>query len=142
MIEQLTFMDMDISKKTRQKVEKLLSGYRNLEAIIESMEKDLPETKVTVNYEASESQRSNQFSSQVENIVMIRDKVHQKKIMKAKLDRIYKSLREVQQEIWQYRFMEGMFDDLVIAEIDISRRQYYREKSALIKVVAESFYFI
>ena len=141
-MEQLSFVDIDIDKKTRQKTEKILSSYRNLEAIIESMEKDLPEQSVTVNYQVSESQRSNQFNSKVENVVMIRDKVHQKRIMKAKLDRIYKSLREVQQEIWQYRFMEGMFDDLVIAEIDISRRQYYREKSALIKVVAESFYFI
>ena len=132
----------ELTKQDRKKAEKLLRSYRNMDAIIESMEKDLPETKMTVNYEASESQRSNQFSSQVENIVMIRDTLYQKKITKAKLDILYKSVREVQQKIWVYAYVDGIFDDLAIGEINISRRQYYREKSALIKVVAEAFYLI
>jgi len=132
----------ELTKQDRKKAEKLLRSYRNMDAIIESMEKDLPETKMTVNYEASESQRSNQFSSQVENIVMIRDTLYQKKITKSKLDILYKSMREVQQKIWVYAYVDGIFDDLAIGEINISRRQYYREKSALIKVVAEAFYLI
>jgi len=132
----------ELTKQDRKKAEKLLRSYRNMDAIIESMEKDLPETKMTVNYEASESQRSNQFSSQVENIVMIRDTLYQKKITKSKLDILYKSMREVQQKIWVYAYVDGIFDDLAIGEININRRQYYREKSALIKVVAEAFYLI
>ena len=135
-------LETELTKQARKKAEKLLRSYRNMDAIIESMEKDLPGTKMTVNYEASESQRSNQFSSQVENIVMIRDTLYQKKITKAKLDILYKSMREVQQKIWVYAYVDGIFDDLAIGEINISRRQYYREKSALIKVVAEAFYLI
>jgi len=135
-------LETELTKQARKKAEKLLRSYRNMDAIIESMEKDIPGTKMTVNYEASESQRSNQFSSQVENIVMIRDTLYQKKITKAKLDILYKSMREVQQKIWVYAYVDGIFDDLAIDEINISRRQYYREKSALIKVVAEAFYLI
>ena len=135
-------LETELTKQARKKAEKLLRSYRNMDAIIESMEKDIPGTKMTVNYDASESQRSNQFSSQVENIVMIRDTLYQKKITKAKLDILYKSVREVQQKIWVYAYVDGIFDDLAIGEINISRRQYYREKSALIKVVAEAFYLI
>jgi len=132
----------ELTKQDRKKAEKLLRSYRNMDAIIESMEKDLPETKMTVNYEASESQRSNQFSSQVENIVMIRDTLYQKKITKAKLDILYKSMREVQQKIWVYAYVDGAYDDLAIGEIGVSRNRYYREKSSLIKTVAEAFYLI
>ena len=89
-------LETELNKQSRKKAEKLLRSYRNMDAIIESMEKDIPGTKMTVNYEASESQRSNQFSSQVENIVMIRDTLYQKKITKSKLDILYKSMREVQ----------------------------------------------
>ena len=135
-------LETELTKQARKKAEKLLRSYRNMDAIIESMEKDIPGTKMTVNYDASESQRSNQFSSQVENIVMIRDTLYQKKITKSKLDILYKSVREVQQKIWVYAYVDGIFDDLAIGEINISRRQYYREKSALIKVVAEAFYLI
>jgi hypothetical protein len=52
-----------LSKETRCKIERLLSSYRNIDAIIKSIEEDLPETKLTPNYEASESQRTNQFNS-------------------------------------------------------------------------------
>lgn len=141
-MEQLRLCETELTSQARKKVEKLLRSYRNMDAIIESMEKDTPETKMTVNYEASESQRSNQFSSQVENVVMMRDKLHQKKITKAKLDILYKSVREVQQKIWVYAYIDGTYDDLAIQEIKVSRNRYYREKSSLIKVVAEAFYLI
>ena len=132
----------ELNKQARKKAEKLLRSYRNMDAIIESMEKDIPGTKMTVNYEASESQRSNQFSSQVENIVMIREVLDQKRVTKQKLDIVYKSVREVQRKIWNCAYVDGEFDEFVIDKINISRRQYYREKSSLIKVVAEVFYLI
>jgi hypothetical protein len=38
--------------------------------------------------------------------------------------------------------MLGRFDDVVIGETDISRRQYYREKDNLLRIVAEAFYLL
>jgi cellobiose phosphorylase len=107
--KQLSFIDATLSKDTRRKVERLLSSYRNIDAIIKRMEEDLPETKLTPNYQASESQRTNQFNSTVENIVMVRDKLEQKKVIKNKLDRVYDSLRPVQKTIWEQRYMLGRF---------------------------------
>ena len=74
--------------------------------------------------------------------LMIRDTLYQKKITKSKLDILYKSMREVQQKIWVYAYVDGAYDDLAIGEIGVSRNRYYREKSSLIKTVAEAFYLI
>lgn len=142
MVEQLAFIDAQLNGATSKKVEKLLSSYGNMEAIIESMEKDIPEQSVTVNYAPSESQRSNKPSSQVENITMIKEKIAEKKIIKAKLDRIYQSLKRSQKDIWDKRYILGYFDDDVINDIGISRRQYYREKESLKRIVAEAFYLL
>jgi ArpU family phage transcriptional regulator len=142
MVEQLAFIDAQLNKHTSRKVEKLLSSYGNMEAIIESMEKDVPEQKVTVSYAPCESQRSNKPNSQIENITMIKDKIAEKKIIKAKLDRIYRSLKKSQKEIWDKRYVLGYFDDDVINDIGISRRQYYREKENLKRTVAEAFYLL
>jgi hypothetical protein len=60
------------------------------------------------NYQPCESQLTNLFNSTVENIVMVRDKLEQKKIIKSKLDRIYDLLRAVQKTIWEQRYMLGM----------------------------------
>lgn len=141
-MEQLAFIDAQLNGATSKKVEKLLSSYGNMEAIIESMEKDVPEQTVTVNYAPSESQRSNKPSSQVENITMIKEKIAEKKIIKAKLDRIYQSLKISQKDIWDKRYILGYFDDDVINDIGISRRQYYREKESLKRIVAEAFYLL
>lgn len=141
-MEQLAFIEKQLSRQASKKVEKLLSSYGSMEAIIESMEKDVPEQKVTVNYNPSESQRDNQSSSQLEKIVMIKEKIDEKKLIKAKLDRIYESLRKNQKEIWDRRYVLGYFDDDVIDDLGISRRQYYREKDNLKRIVAEAFYLL
>jgi ArpU family phage transcriptional regulator len=141
-VEQLAFIDRHLSGQSSKKVEKLLSSYRNMEAIIESMEKDIPEQKTTVSYQLRESQNTSQPTSQVENIVLIKLRINEKKIIKAKLDRIYESLRPRQQDIWEKRYILGYYDDDVIDDIGISRRQYYREKDNLKRVVAEAFYLL
>lgn len=140
MNEQLTFIDCDMDKSIRRKAERLITSYRNIEAVIESMEKDLPQQKITPSYEAKESQSSPNTTSQVEKLVIIRDKITQKKIQKQKLDIIYKSLSEHQKAIWNRRYLNGVYDDIVIMKLDISRRHYFRIKAEMLKVVAESFY--
>lgn len=141
-MSQISFLDIKLDREIRRKVERMLSSYRSLDALIESLEMELPETTMTVNYQASESQRGNQFHSETEKIAMARIKVDEHKKTKAKLQRIYESLRPVQQLIWDKRYSDSKYDDLIYQELKISQRNYYRLKSELIAIVAESFCLI
>lgn len=137
-LEQLAFMDIELDTGVRRKAEKLLSSYRNLDAIIESQMLELP-TKMTVNYEPSESQRGNQFHSETERVSMLKIKIDEHKKTKAKLDGIYKSLKPVQRNIWDYRYCDGRKDVYVYNELNITDRTYYRLKREMIAIVAEAF---
>lgn len=139
---QLGFVEQTLTKETRRKVERLLSSYRSMGAIIAAMESDIPEQRMTQNYNISESQRTESISSQVESIILAKEKIDQKKKTKEKLDRVYKSLRPIQQEIWEQRYVHGRYDDIVIMELDVSRRKYYREKTAMIIAIAEVFFLL
>ncbi|MCR6096870.1 hypothetical protein HXA31_20505 [Salipaludibacillus agaradhaerens] len=137
-MQQLAFMDIELDKETRRKAEKLLSSYRNLDAIIKTQELEIA-PKMTINYEPSESQRGNQFYSDTEQVVMLRERVDFNKLTKEKLHRIYNSLKPIQRQIWDLRYCDGMTDSYVYNELELTDRAYYRLKREMIAIVAEAF---
>jgi ArpU family phage transcriptional regulator len=142
--EQMSYIDTKMDRNTRRKVEGLLGSYRSLPAIIKTLEMDLPEkrTKMTVNYEASESQRGNGFHSQTETLALLSLKIDDKKKVLEKLNILYNSFREEQQTIWIQRYVEGKYDDMIYNDLRISERKYYRLKREILYVVAEAFGFL
>jgi hypothetical protein len=102
---QLAFLDTRLSKDVKRKTEKLMSSYKNLEAIIESRKLDAP--RMTVNYQASETQRGNQFHSETETLALNKIDIEEYIKTKRKLDLVYYSLKPVQQRIWDQKFLLG-----------------------------------
>lgn len=137
---QLAFLDTRLNKETKRKTEKLISSYKNLEAIIESRKLDSP--KMVVNYQASEAQRSNQFHSETEQLAISKIEIDEFVKTKRKLDLVYYSLKPVQQRIWDQKFLLGRYDVDVYMDLNIPDRTYYRLKRDMIAVVAEAFGFI
>ena len=136
---QLAFLDTRLSKDVKRKTEKLMSSYKNLEAIIESRKLDSP--KLVVNYQASESQRGNQFHSETESLAVGRIEVDEYVKTKRKLDLVYYSLKPVQQRIWDQRYLLGRFDVDVYTDLNLPHRTYYRLKREIVSVVADTFGF-
>lgn len=134
---QLSFLDTRLSKEARRKTEKLMSKYKNIEAIIESRKLDAP--KMVVNYQQSESQRGNQFHSETEKLAMNKMETDEFVITKRKLDLVYYSLKPIQQRIWEHRYLVGRYDVDVYTTLNIPHRTYYRLKMEMIAVVAEAF---
>ncbi|MCP1355072.1 hypothetical protein [Aneurinibacillus migulanus] len=141
-MEQIAFIDMELNKETKRKVERLLSSYRNMDAIIKSMEEDIPEIKLVSSYTGNESQRSNEFYSEPEKIVLARERVGEKRITKAKLDRLYHSIKPEQKRIWEEAYVQGRYHDALRKDMFLSRRQYDRHKRELFLVIAEAFYLL
>jgi DNA-directed RNA polymerase specialized sigma subunit len=72
----------------------------------------------------------------------IEERLQEKTRIKRKLDILHNELHDRQKHIWEKRYIFGFFDDDVISDLKISRRQYYREKNELLSLVAEAFYLI
>lgn len=138
---QLAFLDTRMSKEVKRKTEKLMSSYKNIEAIIESRKLDLS-PKMVVNYQASESQRGNQFHSETESIALARVDIDEYTRTKRKLDLVYYSLKPIQQRIWDQKFLLGRYDVDVYNDLGLPDRTYYRLKREMIAVVAEAFGYI
>jgi ArpU family phage transcriptional regulator len=134
---QLAFLDTRLSKEVKRKTEKLMSSYKNLEAIIESRKLDAP--KMVVNYQASESQRGNQFHSETEKLALNKIEMDEYTRTKRKLDLVYYSLKPAQQRIWDHKFLLGRYDVDVYTDLNLPDRTYYRLKREMIAVVAEAF---
>lgn len=135
---QLAFLNTNLSREVKRKAEKLMSSYNNLEAIIESKKLDL-EPKMTVNYQASESQRGNGFHSETERLALLECDIEEYLITKRKLNLIYDSLKPLQRQIWDNRYILGRLDLEVYMMLDIPDRTYYRLKREMIAVVADAF---
>jgi ArpU family phage transcriptional regulator len=135
---QLAFIDTALSREVKRKAEKLMSTYRNLEAIIESRKLDIS-AKMTVSYQPSEAQSSNQFHSETESLALRRMQLDDFVLNKKKLDLIYNSLKPTQQKIWEQRYVLGCYDVDVYNDLGIPDRTYYRLKREMIAVVAEAF---
>ncbi|TYR75571.1 hypothetical protein FZC79_10410 [Rossellomorea vietnamensis] len=139
-MEQLQFLNTDLSKDVKRKTQKLMSNYRTLESIIES--RRMKSQTMTVNYDASESQRGNQFHSQTEELAMNAIQLEEYILTKKKLDIIFDSLKPDQQKIWEQRYMLGMPDADVYYGCNIPHRTYYRLKREMIAIVADGMGFI
>lgn len=135
---QLAFIDTKLTKDVKRKAEKLISTYKNLEAIIESRKLDIS-AKMTVNYQASEAQRGNQFHSETEKLALNRMQLDDYVLTKTKLNLIYNSLKPLQKQIWEQRYVLGRYDVDVYNDLEIPDRTYYRLKREMIAVVAEAF---
>jgi ArpU family phage transcriptional regulator len=135
--------EMDtLTKEKRRGVERLLFQYKSMSSIIRAMEKDIPSPKMTPSYDLKEGTGGINTSSEVEKIILAKEKVEEKRRIKEKLEILRQGMNEKQQRIWDYRYDRGWYDDAVIAEIDTSHRQYHREKTNLIRQVAEAFYLL
>jgi ArpU family phage transcriptional regulator len=135
---QLGLLEIKLTKEVRRRAEKLMSRYKMFDAIIKSRKMDL-EPKMVVNYQASESQRGNQFHSETESLALTEIEIEEYERTLKKLDLVYESLKPKQKEIWQRRYMLGCFDVDVYTELNIPDRTYYRLKKEMIAVVAEAF---
>ncbi len=138
---QLAFLDTRLSKDVKRKTEKLMSSYKNIEAILESRKLDIS-PKMVVNYQASESQRGNQFHSETEKLALAKVDIDEYTRTKRKLDLVYYSLKPTQQSIWDQKFLMGRYDVDVYEDLGIPDRTYYRLKREMIAVVAEAFGYI
>lgn len=137
---QLAFLETHFTKESKRKAEKLMSRYKMLDAVIESRLMDL-EPKVTVNYQASESQRGNQFHSETEKLAINEMEIEEFVRTKRKLHLVYESLKPIQQDIWEQRYILGRFDSEVYNDLEIPDRTYYRLKREMIAVVVEALGF-
>lgn len=135
---QLAFLNTTLTKEVRRKAEKLMGRYKMLDAIIESRKLDL-EPKMTVNYQASESQRGNQFHSDTEKLALNEIEIEDLVRTKRKLSLVYDKLKPVQQRIWDERYVIGRLDIDVYMDLGIPDRTYYRLKREMIADVAEAF---
>jgi ArpU family phage transcriptional regulator len=135
---QLTLRDINLSRDVKRQAEKLISRYNMFKAIIESRSMDL-EPKLTVNYQPSESQRGNQFHSETEKLALTEVELSDYVRTVKKLDLVYDSLRPVQQQIWEHRYLLDRLDSDVYDDLNIPYRTYYRLKREMIAVVVEAF---
>jgi hypothetical protein len=137
---QLSFIEKKLDKRAKREVSRILRSYGNLEAIIKSMSVDMPKT--TPSYEASESQRDNQFYSSTEDIAFRIIQLEIKNKQKEKLDIIYESINQDKRDIWNYRFIEGYNDEQTMIQMNLTsnRNKYFGEKYELMGMIADSFY--
>lgn len=134
----LSYLKRDITSKERRKVIRYMTQYRTLDAIIESKRMDLFPSH-TVSYEEKPHMGVRQFSSEAENYTIASAEIDDYLHIKRKLDLAYRSVKPVQQMIWDEHFIDGRNDIDIYNDNkhDITRRTYYREKGELIRVVAE-----
>lgn len=137
-MNQLSFLNTNLSKEVKRKAEKLMSRYKISDAIIESKKMDL-EPRLTQNPEPSEIQRGNQFYSSVENAAMTEFEIEEYERTKRKLDLVFDSLKPTQQAIWEDRYIRGKRDGEVFYHLEITDKTYYRLKREMVAIVAEAF---
>lgn len=137
-MSQLSFMNMHVSKEAKRQAEKLMARYKVIDAIIESKKLDL-EPSITQNYNVSESQRSNIPSSPTENAVLAEIEIEEYVKTKRKLNLVYDSLKPIQQQIWEERYISGRRDVDVYNDLIMTDRTYYREKREMVAIVTEAF---
>jgi ArpU family phage transcriptional regulator len=144
-VEQV-YEEFKLTSVIRRKAEKILSSYRYIDAQIENLKYDLPQIKLTPSYELRESSSNGEVSNTIESMYIkiedIEERLQEKTRIKRKLDILHNELHDRQKHIWEKRYIFGFFDDDVINDLKISRRQYYREKNELLSLVAEAFYLI
>ena len=115
-----------------------MQQYRNLSAIIESKIIDLnPSPTSTIKEDAV--QESNHFRSAAEDYTFKSLEIDKLVRRKKKLDLAYESINDNQRMIWDEHFINRLKDVEVYTEPlnKITKRNYYKEKDELIRIVAE-----
>jgi ArpU family phage transcriptional regulator len=143
----VTYEEVKLPTKIRRKAEQILSSYRNIDAIIFNLEKSITcSMKVTPSYQLRESSSGGTVGNPVEELYIkqeeIQGKLESKQELKDRLDKIHNSFNDRQKTIWELRYIRGWFDQVVMAELQVTNKTYYREKNKMISVVAESFCLI
>lgn len=134
---ELGFTNVNVKKQEKKYAEKYMSNYFNLEGIINAKKLNV-ETKMTTNYQASESQRTNGFASEVERIAAIQLQIKEYSILKEQLDNLWNVLNDTHRFIWEQRYIRGKRDIEVYEELQIPRNYYYQEKPKLIALVVDA----
>jgi len=135
---QLSLLDMNLPKNIKRKAEKLIGRQKIFEAILESKKMDL-EPKMVASYQGNASQRNNQFYSETEKIALTESEIEEYRRALKKLNLVYNSLKPIQKNIWEQRYLLGRFDVDVYNDLNVPDRTYYRLKREMIAVVAEAF---
>jgi hypothetical protein len=134
--------DIKLTPIIRRKAEKIISSYKKVCALIQTLQMELPEVKLTPTYELKEGS-CNGVSNTIESMYLkqesIREEVAKNEMIRQKLDIIHDSLNDIQKKIWDERYLHGRFDDAVIDTIRIRRTNYYNEKNEMIILVAKAF---
>jgi ArpU family phage transcriptional regulator len=136
-VVELDFTNVNVTKREKKYAEKYMTCYFNLEGIIKAKQLNV-ETKMTTNYQASESQRTNGFSSEVERIAQIKIQIQEYTLLKGQLDELWNGLTEKYRFIWEQRFIKGKSDAEIWEDLGISRKTYYQEKPKLIAMVVDA----
>jgi hypothetical protein len=142
-MEQLALFDeVNLTNEVRRKAEKIISSYRKINALIQTLQMELPNIKLTPSYELKEGSCSG-VSNTIESMYLkqekIREEVAKNELIKHKLDIIYDSLNDIQKTIWEHRYIYGRFDEAVMNILKIRRENYYEQKNDIIKLVAKAF---
>jgi len=135
---QLSLLDMNLPKNIKRKAEKLIGRQKIFEAILESKKMDL-EPKMVASYQGNASQRNNQFYSETEKIALTESEIEEYRRALKKLNLVYNSLKPIQKNNWEQRYLLGRFDVDVYNDLNVPDRTYYRLKREMIAVVAEAF---
>lgn len=141
-MELAVYEEIKLTPIIRRKAEKIISSYKKVSALIQTLQMDLPDIKLTPTYELKEGSCSG-VSNTIESLYLkqehIEEEVAKNQLIKQKLDIIHESLNDIQKKIWEERYLHGRFDDAVIDTIRIRRTNYYNEKNEMIVLVAKAF---
>jgi hypothetical protein len=141
-MEQLVYEEFKLTSVIRRKAEKIISSYRKVNALIQTLQMELPEVKLTPTYELKEGSSAG-VSNTIESMYLkqeyIREEVAKNEVIKAKLDIIYNSLNDIQKTIWDEKYLNGRFDDAILDTLRIRRANYFNEKNEMIMLVAKAF---
>lgn len=141
-MELAVYEEIKLTPVIRRKAEKIISSYKKVNALIQTLQMDLPAVKLTPTYELKEGSCSG-VSNTIESLYLkqehIQEEVAKNQLIKEKLDIIHESLNDIQKQIWEEKYIHGRFDDAVMEFLMIRRNNYYKHKNEIIELVAKAF---
>lgn len=127
----------DIPKVVRKEAEKLMSRYRMIDAIVRSRKLEAT-PKLTASYELTGFQKNPGKHSETEKVALQNLEIEEYERIKKQLDIVYNSMKPIQQEIWEQRYILGRYDTEVYNDLNINEKKYYALKKEMIFVVAKA----
>jgi hypothetical protein len=142
MTNKAMYEDVKLTSDIRRKAEKIISSYRKIDALIQTLKMELPDVKLTPTYELKEGSGGG-VSNTIEALYLkqekIREEIAKNELDKKKLDIIYNSLNDLQKKIWEERYIFGRFDKAIMNSLLIRKETYYVLKNEIIILVARAF---